>query len=176
MSKCPPEVKERAFELFMIQQLPYEETIRRMREEFPKFAKNNLTKWKNDPELNWEGRYKKYCKALAVKSDKERVKKIKPMVEAIEEIRDKVYDQLITCLKKDDLITDKNIGLVLSAFARLGGLEYKMKGKKHSAAPIRQVINVLIMVLEKNPNVGPVIAAHKHEIEEAIFEEIKSET
>ena len=175
MSKCPPEVREKAYDLFMIQQLPYEEAVRKMREEYPTFAKNNLTKWKNDPELNWEGRYKEYCKALAIKSDKERVKKIKPMVYCIEEIRDKLYDQLIAFLEKGDCLTVKNIGLVLTAFVRLGDLEYKMKGGRHSMTPVQQVINIIIMALEKNPNVGPVIKAHKHEIIDAVFEEIKGE-
>lgn len=175
MGKYGAEAQEKAYELMMVQQLSFMEVIQRMREEYPTFSKGTLTKWKNSQKLDWEGRYQKYCDKLAEVSDKERLKKVKPIVQAVEEIRDGVYNQLVTALKSEStVITEKNIGLVLTAFARMGELEYKMKGGKRSYTPMKQVIGIIFMALEKNPNVGPVITAYKKEIEEAIFEEIQS--
>lgn len=171
MSKYGAEIQEKAYDLFMIQQLSFMDVIRKMH-----ISKGTLTKWKNDPKLDWEGRYSKHCEAIAEKNDAERIKKIKPILYTIQDIREKVYNELITFLEKGDTITDKNLGLVLSSFVKMGDLEYRISGGNRAMTPVRQVINVLIMVLEKNPNVGPVIAAHKSEIEEAIFEEIKSGT
>jgi len=174
MAKYKAEAQEKAYDLKMIQQFSFLEVWKRMREEYPTFSKGTLTKWMNDPNLDWEERYNKYCRALATKNDEKRVKQIVPIVTAIEDIRDKVYNNLVTFLGTENVvITEKNIGLVLSSFVKMGDLEYKIKGGSHSTTPVKQVINVLIMVLEKNPNVGPVIKAHKQEIEEAIFEEIK---
>jgi len=175
MSKYKAEVQEKAYELFMIQQLSFTEVMKRMREGYPTFAKNTLTKWKNDSKLGWAGRYDQYCRALAEKSDKERIKKIKPIVEVIEDIRDKIYERLLTALKRDNIVTEKNIGLVLSAFVRMSDLEYKMKGGRQFQTPAKQVINIILAVLEKNPRVGPAIKASKREIVDAIFEEIEGE-
>ena len=173
--KYGAEAHEKAYELMMVQHLPFTDVIRKMREQYTTFSKGTLTKWKNSPKMDWEGRYQKYCDKLAEKSDKERLKKIKPIVEAIEEIRDGVYNQLVNALKSEStVITEKNIGLVLTAFARMGELEYKMKGGKRSYTPMKQVIGIIFMALEKNPNVGPIITSYKKEIEEAIFEEIQT--
>ena len=175
MAKYNSEAQEKAYDLKMIQQLSFLEVWRKMREEYPTFSKGILTKWLNDPNLDWECRYNAYCRTIVEKNDKERVKQIVPIVTAIEDIRDKVYNKLVTFLKTENIvITEKNIGLVLSSFVKMGDLEYKIKGGGNSITPVKQVINVLIMVLEKNPNIGPIIKAHKHEIEEAIFAEIKS--
>ena len=70
MGKYKAEVQEKAYELFMIQQLSFLEVMKRMREAYQTFSKNTLTKWKNDPKLGWEGRYEQYCRALAEKSDR----------------------------------------------------------------------------------------------------------
>jgi len=176
MAKYNAEAQEKAYDLRMIQQLSFLEVWRKMREKYPTFSKGILTKWLNDPNLDWEGRYNEYCRAIVKKNDEERVKQIVPIVTAIEDIRDKVYNKLVTFLGAEKtVITEKNIGLVLSSFVKMGDLEYKIKGGKHSMTPVKQVINVIIMALEKNPNIGPVIKAHRGEIVDAVFEEIKGE-
>ncbi|MBA7529774.1 hypothetical protein ES705_21973 [subsurface metagenome] len=170
--KYGAEAQEKAYQLFKIQQLPFDMVIKKMREEYPTFSKGTLTKWRKV--LAWDDRYGNFCKDLAAINDKELVKKIKPIVYAIESIREEVYDKLIDCLKKKDIVTEKNFGYVLAAFVRMGELEYKMKGGRQSLPPVKQVVNVILMALEKNPVVGPIIAANKSQIEDAIFEEIGS--
>lgn len=173
MSKYGAEVQEKAYELYMVQQLSFLDTLKKMREEYPKFSKGTLTKWKNDPVLEWEGRYAKYARELAEKNDIERAKKITPILHTIQDIREQVYLKLIDFLEKSDVITDKNIGHVLSSFVKMGELEYKMTGGTQSGTPVKQVINVLLMVIEKNPNVGPVFKAYKSEIENSVFKMIQ---
>jgi len=174
MAKYGHEAKEKAYELWYIQRLPFTKVIARMREEYPTLAYNTLTKWSKDRRLAWDIRYDEYCRTLERQADKKRVKEMVPIVTAIEEIREKVYNQLVSCLEKNaDVVTEKNIGLVLASFVRLGELEYRMKGKS-SDTPYKKVINVLILALEKNPNIGPLIKAHKNEIVDAIIEEIKT--
>ena len=176
MAKYGPEVQEKAFELFKIQGLPFMQVIKEMRKEYPTFCKGILTKWKNDTVLDWEGRYYRHCQTIAKKNDEERVKQFKPVLQTIQDIREEVYNQLVDFLKKQKgVITDTNIGHVLSSFVKLGELEYKMTGGGQTMTPVKQVINVLLLVIEKNPNVGPVFQAYKHEIEEAVFEMLKSE-
>ena len=178
MAKYGHEVKEEAYVLWYIQQLPFTTVLKKMREKYPHLAKNTLTNWRKDTNLAWDIRYDEYCRTLQQIADEERVKEMVPIVTAIEDIRDKVYNKLVTFLNAAEgtaVITDKNFGFVLSSFAKLGELENKMKGKGSPATPVKQVINVVIMALEKNPNVGPLIKAHKHEIEEAIIEQIKAQ-
>jgi hypothetical protein len=172
MAKYGAEAQEKAYELMMIRQLPFMDVVRQMREEYPTFAKGTLTKWKNDVRLDWAGRYERHRRAIAEKSDAERVKQIKPVLHTIQDIRESVYNQLVEFLKGKRVITDKNVGLVLSSFVKLSDLEYKMTGGRRTSTPVNQVVQILIMVLEKNKNVGPVIKAHRNEIIEAVFEEI----
>lgn len=180
MSKYGAEVQEKAYELLMIQQLPFQKAMRRMRDEYPTFSGGTLSRWKNDPVLNWEGRYRNYCDKLAERNDLERLRRIKPIVHAVQEIRDDVYNQLVRYMKilvtkKENSINEKNLAQVLTAFSRLVEIEYQMTGGDKSPNQIKNVINIIFIALEKNPTVGPVIRAHKTEIEEAIFEMIARE-
>jgi len=175
MHKYAAEVQEKAFELHVVKRLTVAETVRKMREEYPKFAQNTLSHWIKDPVLNWQARYEKYLVKVGEKNDKDRARKVKPIVRAVEEIRDDVYKQLIKALHDTDLINERNIGVVLSSFAKLGELEYRIKGGRHAMTPVKEVIGIIFMILEKNPNVRPVITAYRREIEKAIFEEIKGD-
>ena len=174
MGKYAYQVTEEAYELLMIQGLKVREVVRRMREKHPTFCWRTLSKWKKDKELDWEGRHREHCKATAKKADADRVKKFTSIISAVKEVREETYLKLVTILKKDASITEKNLGLVMNAFTRLIDLEIKLTGKQQTETPIKQVVYIILMALEKNPTVGPMIVAHKKEIEEAIFEEIQS--
>jgi len=51
-------------------------------------------------------------------------------------------------------------------------MENKMSGGGKSGTPVKEVMTVIFMMLEKNPNIGPVLRQYKQEIEDAIFKEI----
>ena len=173
MKKYTEDAKEKAYEFFKIQGLSFLKVIEKMREEYPTFSKGTLTKWKNDPVLDWNGRHRKFCQALTEQKDKELLKQFKPILRTIQDIREKVYDQLIKVLNKGDVVNEKNIGYVLSSFVKMGELEHKMTGGHQTAPPVKQVINVILMVLERDPHFGPLLKMHKNTIEDAIFKEIK---
>jgi len=173
--KFNAEAQEQAYDLMMVQQMPFTTVVKRMREIYGKFAAGTLSKWKNDTALDWEGRYRKYCEELAAKNDKLRVKEITPMISAIQEIRENIFKQLVTVFEEGNKkITTKNLGSVLLAFTKLADLEYRMSGRgKGNQEPIQKVVNMIFMVLENNPNIRPVIQAHKHELVEAITMQIE---
>jgi hypothetical protein len=175
MAKYGPDAQETAYQLMMIQQKPFPEVIKIMRETYPTFSKGTLTKWRNDVMLDWAGRYEKHRSAIAAKTDKELARQVKPILGTIQELREKVFTQLVEYLEGKNIITDKNVAHVLASFVKLGDLEFKMTGGAQPSTPVSQVVKVLIMVIEKNPNIGPVFRAHKDEIIDAVFEEI-SET
>ena len=173
MKKYTEEAKEKAYEFFKIQGLSFLKVIEKMREEYPTFSKGTLTKWKNDPELDWNGRHRKFCQALAVKRDEERLKQFKPILRTIQDIREKVYDQLITALGKGEVVNDKNIVYVLSSFVKMAEMESKLTGGGKTVTPVIEVVMVILTVLERDPHFGPLLKTHKNTIEDAIFEEIK---
>jgi len=172
MAKYGPEAQEKAYELLMIRRLPFLTAIERMREEYPTFSRGTLTKWKNSAELNWEGRYRAYCEEIQRKTDKELVKQFTPVLKTIQEIREKVYEKLVAFLEGSDVITDKNVAHVLSSFVKMGELEHKLTGGGSTGAPVKNVVNILLMVIEKNPKVGPMFKAYRQEIIDAVFEEL----
>ncbi|OPL13696.1 MAG: hypothetical protein AVO39_10180 [delta proteobacterium MLS_D] len=174
MGKYKAEVKEKAYELFMIQQMPFLRVVDMMKQDYPTFSKGTLTKWKNDPKLDWEGRYQTYCTAIAIRNDAELAKKTRPILDTLRITRQKVFEEIKDLFDdKTRVINEKNIGLVLSSFVRMCDLEVKMTGGAQNQTSAAQIVQVIIMVLEKDPNVGPVLTAHKTNIVDAIFEEIK---
>jgi hypothetical protein len=183
MGKHPVEVQERAYELHMVQQIPYQKVVKILKEEFGSFAWGTLVKWRHNTDLDWEGRYREYCKNVAAATDKALVKKITPITTCIQEIREDTYQQLKTLLTlglqdKDGypvpIIDAKNLGQVLQGFTRLVDLEMRRMGDgKTQQAGIVQVINVIFTVIENTPGVGPVFKAHRKQITDAVYEEIK---
>ena len=172
MAKYDAEAKEKAYELLMIQAVPHQVVVRIMKEDYPTFATNTLTSWRHDPKLNWTGRYQSYCEAIAAKNDKELIRSVKPILSTIQEIREKVYNKLVKFLERDDVITEKNIGFVLSSFVKMADLEFKIAGGGRSSPPVKEVMMVVFMMLEKHPKIGPEMRMYKHEIEEAVYKEI----
>jgi hypothetical protein len=167
------EIKERAYDLMMLQGMTLEETVRTLRANGVRIAAATLHRWRNDTAMGWEGRYRTHCEEIARRSDRERVKQFKPIVSTIQDVRDRVYNKLITALDATtNVITDKNFAHVLSSFVKLAELEHQTTGGGGSGAPVQQVITVILAVLERNPNVGPVITRHKGEIVDAVFEEL----
>lgn len=185
MGKHPVEVQERAYDLYMVKQTPFSRVVEMLRTEYGSFASGTLTKWAHDPNLNWAGRYAEYRLAVAKAADAARVKEITPILTAIQEIREATYQQLRTILllgqtDKDGnpvaLITPNNVAKIVQAFTQLADLELrKTGGGRGNSAGIEQVINVIIAVIERTPNVGPVFAAHRGEIVDAVFKEIEAE-
>lgn len=184
MGKHPLAVQERAYELYMVQRLPFQRVVQMLRSEFGSFSGGTLTKWSHDERLDWDGRYAEYRLQVAKEADKKRVKEITPIATAIQEIREDTYQQLKTILKLGEPdengdvrnpIDSKNLGQVLQAFTRLVDLEMRRVGDgKTPQVGVVQVINVIFQVIEKTPGVGPVFSAHRKEIAEAVFEEIES--
>lgn len=185
MGRHGVEVQERAYDLYMVQRMPFRQVVQALRAEYGTFSGGTLTKWSHDPALDWDGRYAEYRLALEKKADKLRVKEITPIATAIQEIREDTYQQLRLILKLGEVdengntknpIDSKNLGKVLEAFVKLADLEIKKigDGRKNQVAVI-QVITVIFDVIEKTPGLGPVFSAHRQQITEAIFEEIKSE-
>lgn len=185
MGKHAIEVQERAYELYMVERRPFSQVVQMLRGEFGVFSGGTLTKWSHDPRLDWDGRYAEYRLALEKAADKKRVKEITPIATAIQEIREDTYQQLRIILKLGEAdengnvkspIDAKNIGKVLEAFVKLADLEIRKVGDgRRNQVPIIQVVQVIFDVIEKTPGVGPVFAAHRQHITEAIFEEIKGE-
>jgi mevalonate kinase len=177
MNKYDAEAYDKAYQLIMVEARPMDEVLMVMREDYPKLSRATLYRWKRRKRTDWEERYKNYCTALEAKTDKELLKQYTPMLKTIQEVREKVYDRLIGALGNTDIINDKNIGKVLYSFAKLGELEYKMTGGgRGESPPVKQVIGVIFMVLERDPVVGPALKTNRDSIVDAIFEEIKSET
>ena len=179
MGKYGAEAQEKAYELFMMQRKPFQEVMRQMKAEFPSFSKGTLTKWINDKGLDWSGRYRKYCDALAEKNDAVRVKAITPMITAVQDIREETYKQIMKILEKtnekeETLVSEKNLANVLKAFAELAQIELRMTGSG-SRTPVNQVINVIFMVIENDPNIGPVFKQYKNKLQSAIIAEIEGE-
>lgn len=185
MGKHAIEVLERAYELYMVQQTPHHKAVAMLRQEFGTFSSGTLTKWSHDEGLDWAGRYAKYRLALEREADKHRARDITPIATAIQEIREDTYQQLRIILKLGEMdengntknpIDSKNIGKVLEAFVKLADLEMKRvgNGRKNQIAVV-QVVMVIFDVIEKTPGVGPVFAAHRQQITDAIFEEMKDE-
>lgn len=174
MAKYGAEATEKAYELYMIQQLPMKDVVRKMKEDYPVFGMSTLSKWREDKTLDWTGRYDKHRKELAAKSDKALVKQITPIATAIQEIREQTYQQIIAILNSGKSpINEKNFGMVLQAFVKLADLETRKTGGGKET-PVKDVISVIFMVLEKSPAFGPVFQAHKNEIVDAIYEEIET--
>ena len=172
MAKYDAAAKEKAYELLMIQAVPHQVVVREMKKNYPTFATNTLTSWRHDPKLNWEGRYQNYCQAIAARTDKELVKSIKPVLHTIQDIREKVYNKLVKFLERDDVITERNIGLVLSSFVKMADLEFKIAGGGKSSPPVKEVMAVVFMILERHSKIGPEMRMYKNEIEDAIYKEI----
>ena len=51
MFQYSPEVKEHAYELYMIQAMKVEQVVRVMQEDYPKFSHSTLIRWAKDKEL-----------------------------------------------------------------------------------------------------------------------------
>jgi hypothetical protein len=185
LGKHSVEVQERAYDLYMVQRTPFHRVVQMLRDEFGSFSSGTLTKWSHDADLDWDGRYAEYRLRVAQEADKRRVKDITPIATAIQEIREDTYQQLRIILQlgepdKDgnvkSPIDSKNLGKVLEAFVKLADLEMRRIGDgRRNQVGVVQVITVIFDVIEKTPGVGPVFAAHRQQITEAIFEEIKSE-
>jgi hypothetical protein len=173
-----PEVQERAYELLMIQGMPCAEVVRTIRQTCPKFSHTQLYRWKNDMRLDWEGRAERHRRQIAEAHDAERLKQLTPIMTTIQTIREETYKRLLEILQLRDEngkpvnpIDSKNIGQVMKAYVQLVNLEMQMTGGgTERRASIEQVIGVIFMAIERTPNVGPVFAAHRQEITDAVFE------
>jgi len=176
-----PDVQERAYEMLMIEGKPCAEVVRRIRETCPKFSHTQLYRWKHDKALDWDGRAERYRREIAEKSDAERLKNITPIMTAVQTIREETYLRLIDLFKLKDKdgnptnpIDAKNIGQVMKAFVQLADMEMRRFGAGSGRqASVEQVIQVIFMAIERTPNVGPVFAAHRQEITDAVFEIIE---
>ena len=176
MIRYDNDAKEAAYDLHKLQGLSFSKVIEKMRETYPGFSKNTLTAWKNDADLDWDGRHKKFCQALAKRRDKDYLVKFKPINETIKHVREKLYNQIVAALDKNmDIVTDKNLGYILTAFAKLADIELKMTAKGDSGSSIPQVINVIFLILEKDPGIGPLLKTRKNEIVDAIYTVIKAD-
>ena len=174
MPRYDADVQEKAYQLHMVQQLTIRETVETLRQERPSFSQGRLSKWKADPVMDWDGRYQRYLRAVQEKTDKALVKKITPIVTVIQDIREKVYDALKN-VNYSKLLDEKSIGPVLSAFVKLGDLELKLTGGKKDVTPVTQVVHMLLIVLERDPVLGPLLSKRKMEISEAVFEMIEED-
>lgn len=174
MPKYDADVQEKAYQLHMIEQKTIKDTVAIMKHEHPAFSHNPLLRWKASPVLDWDGRYQRYIRAAQDKTDKALMKKITPIINVIQEIREQTYLVLREVIRRES-VTEKNLGPVLMAFVKMGELEFKMTGGSKSNTPINHVVNMLIMVLEKDPVLGPLLSTRKIEISEAVFEMITSE-
>lgn len=177
MSKYGFEAQEKAYDLHIMQQLPFGTVIKRMREEYPTFSKGTLTKWRSCNKLDWAGRYSKHCQALVRQNEKNALVHLKPIADTVTEMREKVYKKIIEALDNtENVITEKNIGKVIAGFSRLVDQELLLTGGKKDDAPMRQVVMILINVIENDPNMGPLFKVHKAGIIDAVFEEIKGDS
>lgn len=168
--------REKAYVLYKVQQLPIVTVVEKMQAGgYPTFGASTLCRWAKSGELNWDVRYRKYCEEIAAKNDTELVKQATPIVDALREIREKLYDQLRKAIEKDGMINEKNIGLVLSSFVKMADLEHKMTGGAGTTSSPQQVVGFIIMVLEKDPVIGPHILTRKAAIEDAVFEMMVNE-
>jgi hypothetical protein len=177
MPRYSPEAKERAYLLLMIEGCTQKETIRRMREEYPAFSQTVLYRWKRDAKLNWKGRCEEYQRQIAKKNDEAMVKAVTPILTAIQTIREETYLRLVEILKLKEgqnPISEKNFAGVLRAFTELADMELRRAGSGPGGrTSIEQVVMVIFAVIERTPNVGPIFAAHRREIAEAVYEIIE---
>lgn len=176
MVRYDNDAKEAAYDLHKLQGLTFSKVIEKMRETYPGFSKNTLTAWKNNTDLDWDGRHLKFCRDLAKRRDKNYLVKFKPINETIKDVREKVYNQIVAALDRDvDIVTDKNLGYILNSFAKLADIELKMNAKGDSGSSIPQVINVIFLILEKDSSIGPLLKTRKNEIVDAIYTMIKAD-
>ncbi len=185
MGKHGLEVQEKAYEMYMVQRMAFHRVVEALRREYGTFSSGTLTKWSHDPALDWNGRYAEYRLQVAKEADKKRVTEITPIATCIQEIREDTYQQLKAILKLGQTDKDgkpifpidaKNLGQVLQGFTKLVDLELRKVGDGSAQKfGVAQVINVIFTVIERTEGVGPVFTAHRKEIAEAIFEEIKGE-
>ena len=52
-------------------------------------------------------------------------------------------------------------------------MESKLTGGGKTVTPVKEVVMVILTVLDRDPHFGPLLKTHKNTIEDAIFEEIK---
>lgn len=175
--KYGPEVQERAYELRMLEGLSTRAATQKMRETWPKFDYRLLRKWEADPVLDWNGRYAEHRRKLAAKSDEARLKAMTPIMEAVQTVREELYQKVIGILRLKDgqnPVNEKNLAQVLRAFNDLCDMELRrIGGGPDMRKPLVEVIEVIFMVIERTPNVGPVFKAHRREIVDAVYEIIE---